>query len=74
MAIHSTFPKGSNIIIIFKNRKKLKTKYVEKKSGIIVTTDGEIKIKDISSTSFFKNRNTNQTDQTYEKESNNEKI
>lgn len=56
MAIHSTFPKGSTILIIFKDRTKLKTKYIDNKSGIIITEHGKFNKKDISATTFYKNK------------------
>lgn len=56
MAIHSTFPKGSRIIIILKDRTKVITKYKDTKSGKIITEDGVFHKKDISSTSFNKNK------------------
>jgi hypothetical protein len=54
MAIHSTFPKGSTILIIMKDRTQIKTKYIDNKSGVIITKDGKFNKKDISSTSFYK--------------------
>jgi len=56
MAIHSTFPKGSTILIILKDRTKIKTKYLDNKSGVIITEDGKFNKKDISATTFWKNR------------------
>lgn len=56
MAIHSTFPKGSKIVIIFNDRKQIITKFKDKKSGKIITEDGAFLIKDISATSFYKNK------------------
>lgn len=56
MAIHSMFPKGSKIIIILNDRTQIITKFKEKKSGKIITDDGVFHIKDISSTSFYKNK------------------
>lgn len=56
MAIHSTFPKGSKIVIIFNDRSQVVTKFKDKKSGKIITEDGIFNIKDISATSFYKNK------------------
>ncbi len=56
MAIHSTFPKGSKIVIIFNDRSQVVTKFKDKKSGKIITEDGIYNIKDISATSFYKNK------------------
>lgn len=60
MAIHSVFPKGSKIVIIFNDRTQVITKFKDKKSGKIITEDGVFDIKDISATSFFKNKDSNQ--------------
>ena len=58
MALHSSFPKGSNILIIFKNKniKNLRTKFLDNKSGKIITEDGEFNKKEIRATTFYKDR------------------
>lgn len=60
MAIHSTFPKGSKIVIILNDRTQIITKFKDKKSGKIITEDGDFYIKDISATSFYKNKDSSE--------------
>lgn len=58
MTIHSTFPKGQKVLIIFKDGTQLVDRFVEKKSGVILFEDsGRIKIEDVRSTTVYKDRN-----------------
>ncbi|AUS02877.1 hypothetical protein NVP2275O_296 [Vibrio phage 2.275.O._10N.286.54.E11] len=54
MTLHSTFPYGSKILIIFKDGSQLVTKFRDSKSGKIITDDGTFLKTDIRSTGFYK--------------------
>lgn len=56
MTLHSTFPYGAKILIIFKDGSQKVTKYRNTKSGKIITDDGTFYKKEIRSTGFFKSK------------------
>ncbi len=51
---HTSFKQGTKIRIILRDGKMIVTKFLDKKSGKMITTDGEINIADIRSCSFYK--------------------
>ena len=52
---HTSYRKGQKIIIFLNNGNKITDKYIEKKSGVVVTKkNGRIQTKDIRSISIFR--------------------
>ena len=55
MTLHSAFPYGSRILIIFEDGTQKITKFRYSKSGKIITDDGTFLKSTIRSTGFYKN-------------------
>jgi len=52
---HTSYRKGQKIIIFLNNGEQITDKYIEKKSGVVVTkNNGRIYVKDIRSISIFR--------------------
>jgi len=62
MTLHTSFKKGKRICLILRNGSTIITKFIEKRSDYIVTSDGDFLNKKIRSCTIAK-----QTDTTKEK-------
>lgn len=55
MTIHTHFPKGKRVLVIFKNGEKLIDKYLEYKSGkVLLEKNGTINLRKVRSITIYK--------------------
>jgi len=58
MTLHTSFKKGKRICLILKNGSAIITKFIEKRSDYIVTSDGDFLNKKIRSCTIAKKTDT----------------
>ena len=54
--IHHNFPKGTRILIIFRDGRKLDCKFLDRKASRMVTSKGEYLYRDMRATMIYKHR------------------
>jgi hypothetical protein len=54
--LHHNFRKGTHILIIFRDGRKLDCKFIDRKTNSMITDKGEFLFKDMRATTIYKNK------------------